>query len=135
MAFNAADLLHGLFPESARPAVASTPGKPQEPQRHAAPAASPPAKPRPASRLPGALPPPPVGEWLSMWRRAPQVTLPPKPCGWCGGSVFWHSTYGAYHCGRCHPPAFPALAAMWLQVVATEDGPQVVRLGGPPSTG
>jgi hypothetical protein len=58
---------------------------------------------------------------------------PPQPCYWCGGAVFWLSTLGAYRCGNCHPPAYPELVQMWLRVVPTEDGPQVVRLGNPPS--
>jgi hypothetical protein len=129
MSFDAAELLAELF-------KAEPPAAPPEPARRPE-AESPPAlRPEaggPAARLPGALPSPPPAEWLAMWRRAPEVTPPPKPCGWCGCTVFWLSTFGAYRCGRCHPPAYPALAAMWVQVVATEDGPQVVRLGGRPS--
>lgn len=129
MSFDAADLLAGLFkaaPEAAPPEPARRPeaGGSPGPGHRAAP---------PPARLPGALPAPEPAEWLSMWRRAPELTLPPKPCGWCGYRVFWLSTLGAYRCGRCRPPAYPALAAMWVQVVATEDGPQVVRLGGRPS--
>jgi hypothetical protein len=129
MSFDAADLLAGLFkapPEAAPPEPARRP----EPAPDRAPG---PQAGRPAPRLPEALPAPEPAEWLAMWRRAPELTLPPQPCGWCGCRVFWHSTLGAYRCGRCHPPAYPALAAMWVQVVATEDGPQVVRLGGRPS--
>ena len=90
---------------------------------------------RPINRLSGAIPSPPLPEWLSRWKRAPEVTLPPKPCWWCGSPVFWLSVFGAYRCGCCHPPAYPGLAAMWLRVVPTEDGPQVVRIGTPPSKG
>ena len=130
MAFDAASLLHDLFPEQP---PARAPAEPEQASLPLPPAASPPALPRPANRLPGALLSPPLPEWLLLWKRAPEVTLPPKPCWWCGSPVFWLSTLGAYRCGRCHPPAFPGLAAMWLRVVPTEDGPQVVRLGTPPS--
>jgi hypothetical protein len=123
MAFDAASLLHDLFPEP--PPERASPALP--------PAPSPSMPVRPANRLPGALPSMPLPEWLLRWKRAPEVTLPPKPCYWCGSPVFWLSTLGAYRCGRCHPPGFPGLAAMWLRVVPTGDGPQVVRLGGPPS--
>ena len=130
MAFDAASLLSDLFPEQ-QPARA--PAEPEEATRQPPPAASRPAPPRPVNRLPGALPTPPLPEWLLRWKRAPEVTLPPKPCWWCSSPVFWLSTLGAYRCGRCHPPAYPGLAAEWLRVVPTEDGPQVVRLGKPPS--
>jgi hypothetical protein len=126
MSFDAAELLAELFKAVPPPAPPEPAGRPE-------PAPDAPAPARPAARLPGALPSLPPAEWLSEWRRAPELTLPPKPCGWCGCSVFWLSTLGAYRCGRCHPPAYPALAAMWVQVVATEDGPQVVRLGERPS--
>lgn len=132
MAFDAASLLHHLFPE---PPPARAPAEPEEARHAPPPAASPPAPAHPANRLPGALPSPPLPEWLLRWKRAPEVTLPPKPCYWCGSPVFWLSTLGAYRCGRCHPPALPGLASVWLRVVATEDGPQVVRLGTPPSKG
>jgi hypothetical protein len=130
MAFDAASLLSDLFPGQP---PARAPAEPEESRQPPAPAPSPPPPRRPANRLPGALPSPPLPEWLSRWKRAPEVTLPPKPCWWCGRAVFWLSTLGAYRCGRCHPPAYPGLAAMWLRVVPTEDGPQVVRLGKPPS--
>lgn len=132
MAFDAESLLHSLFPEQP---PARAPAEPAEAVLPSPPAPSPPALPRPASRLAGALASPPLPEWLLRWRRAPEVTLPPKPCYWCGSPVFWLSTLGAYRCGRCHPPALPGLAVMWLRVVPTEDGPQVVRLGNPPSKG
>lgn len=132
MAFDAASLLHNLFPE--QPPLRA-PAEPEEARQAPPPAASPPAPARPANRLPGALPTPPLSEWLLRWKRAPEVTMPPKPCYWCGSPVFWLSTLGAYRCGRCHPPALPGLAAMWLRVVPTEDGPQVVRLGNRPSKG
>jgi len=91
---------------------------------------------RPRQRFPGAIPTPPAGEWLAVWRRAPQTTPPPKPCGWCGSAVYWQHVVGlTFICPRCHPPAFPVLIAGWVQVVATEDGPQVVRIGEPPSKG
>jgi hypothetical protein len=132
MAFDVASLLSDLFPPPPPPRAL---GEPEEAKQTARPAPSPPAPPRPANRLRGALPSPPLPEWLLLWKRAPEVTLPPKPCYWCSSPVFWLSTLGAYRCGRCHPPAYPGLAAMWLQVVPTEQGPQVVRLGGPPSKG
>ena len=132
MAFDAASLLSDLFP-AAPPERA--PAEPEEARPAPPLTASPPAPARPANRLPGALPSPPLPEWLLLWRRAPEVTLPPKPCWWCGSPVFWLSKLGAYRCGKCHPPAFPGLAAMWLRVVPTEDGPQIVQLGEPPSKG
>jgi hypothetical protein len=125
MAFDAASLLHELFPEQS-PARA-----PAEPER-ARPA--PPPAPgrqqpgRPANRLPGALPTPPLPEWIIQWKRAPQVTPPPKPCYWCGCSVFSRGFGGAFICGNCHPVFFPEDVAGWFEVVATADGPQVVRL-------
>ena len=130
MAFDAASLLSDLFPGQP---PARAPAEPGQRGLPSPPAASPPPPPRPANRLPGALPSPPLPEWLLLWKRAPEVTLPPKPCYWCGSPVFWLSTLGAYRCGRCHPPAYPGLAAMWLRVVPTETGPQVVRLGNRPS--
>ena len=130
MAFDAASLLSDLFPGQP---PARAPAEPAQARQPLPPALSPPAPRRPANRLPGALPSPPLPEWLSRWKRAPEVTLPPRPCWWCSSPVFWLSTLGAYRCGRCHPPAYPGLAAMWLQVVPTENGPQVVRLGTPPS--
>jgi hypothetical protein len=132
MAFDAASLLSDLFPGQ-QPARA--PAEPEQPSPPSLPAASRPASPRPANRLPGALPSPPLPEWLLLWKRAPEVTLPPQPCYWCRSPVFWLSTLGAYRCGKCHPPGFPGLAAMWVRVVPTEDGPQVVRIGTPPSKG
>ena len=136
MAFDAASLLHNLFPEQP---PARAPAEAEEARQAPPPAASPPAPARPANRLPGALPSLPLPEWLLRWKRAPEVTLPPKPCYWCGSPVFWLSNFGSgqegYKCGRCHPPYFPELVQMWLRVVPTEDGPQVVRLGTPPSKG
>ncbi|MFN9367877.1 MAG: hypothetical protein ACK6CT_03785 [Planctomycetia bacterium] len=136
MAFDAASLLHNLFPEQP---PARAPAEPEEARQAPPPAASPPAPTRPANRLPGALPSLPLPEWLLRWKRAPEVTLPPKPCYWCGSPVFWLSNFGSgqegYKCGRCHPPYFPELVQMWLRVVPTEDGPQIVRLGTPPSKG
>jgi hypothetical protein len=132
MAFDAASLLGDLFPGQ-QPARA--PAEPEQPSPHSLPAASRPAPPRPANRLPGALPSPRLPEWLLLWKRAPEVTVPPQPCHWCRSPVFWLSTLGAYRCGNCHPPAYPGLAAMWLRVVPTEDGPQVVQIGTPPSKG
>jgi hypothetical protein len=136
MAFDAVSLLHSLFPE---PPAARAPVEPEE-ARRALPSAPSPIPPRrPANRLPGALPTLPLAEWLLAWSKAPEVTLPPKPCYWCGRSVFWLSNFGTsqegYKCGHCHPPSFPATVQMWVQVVPTEDGPQVVRLGKPPSKG
>lgn len=134
MAFDAASLLGDLFPE---PPAARAPVEPEEARRASPGAASPPAPPRPANRLSGALPSPPLPEWLLLWKRAPEVTLPPKPCYWCGRAVFWLSNFGTkregYKCGHCCPPAFPDLVQMWVRVVPTESGPQVVRLGEPPS--
>jgi hypothetical protein len=129
MSFDAAAMLAELSKAAPLPA----PEAPR-PERPADPPAANPEPPRAVRRLPGALPSPPPAEWLAMWRRAPELTLPPKPCGWCGCSVFWLSTLGAYRCGRCYPPAYPALAAMWMQVVEAEGGPQVVQVGERPST-
>jgi hypothetical protein len=132
MAFDAASLLSDLFPG---PPPERAPAEPEQASLPSPAAASRSATPRPANRLAGALPSPPLTEWLLRWRRAPEVTLPPKPCYWCSSPVFWLSTLGAYRCGKCHPPAYPGLAAMWLRVVPTEDGPQVVRIGTLPSKG
>jgi hypothetical protein len=132
MAFDAASLLSDLFPGEP---PARAPAEPAEAKRAPVPAPSPLPCPRPGNRLPGALPSPPLSEWLLRWQRAPEVTLPPKPCWWCGSPVFWLSTLGAYRCGNCHPPALPGLMQMWLRVVPGDDGPQVVRLGKPPSKG
>ena len=133
MAFDAASLLSDLFPEQP-PARAPVPAAPAG---ALPPTPSPHAPPRPANRLPGALTSPPLPEWLLRWKRAPEVTLPPEPCDWCGSPIFWLSNFGGpvegYKCGNCHPPAFPEVVQMWLRVVPTEDGPQVVRLGRPPS--
>lgn len=134
MAFDVASLLHSLFPEQS---PARAPAEP-EPARQAPPAvASPPVSTRPANRLPGAIPTPPLPEWLLRWKRAPEVTPPPYPCYWCGRSVFWLSNFGTgqqgYKCGRCHPPSFPEVVQMWVRVVPSESGPQVLRLGEPPS--
>lgn len=134
MAFDAASLLHSLFPETPADRAPIEP----EPARQTIPAVPSPALPaRPANRLPGALPTLPLPEWLLAWKRAPELTPPPKPCYWCGSSVFWLSNFGTsqegYKCGHCHPPSFPAAVQMWVKVVPTEDGPQVVRLGNPPS--
>lgn len=128
MAFDVASLLSDLFPSPPpdRAAKETVYPRPQS--------LSPPSPVRPANRLPGALPTPPLPEWLLRWKAAPEVTLPPKPCGWCGTADFWLSTQGAYRCGRCHPPAFTNMVQMWLRVVAGDDGPQVVRLGDTPST-
>ena len=138
MAFNVESLLHELFREADRPAAGSAQPVPRQASKEPplAPSRSEPA--RPSNRLPGALPTQPLPEWLLLWKKAPEVTLPPKPCWWCGRAVFWLSNFGGvegYKCGHCHPPAFPSLAKMWLRVVPTEEGPQVVRLGGPPSKG
>ena len=134
MAVDAASLLSDLFPEQPPPRA---PVEPEQASPPPPPAASPPAPPRPANRLPGALPTPPLPEWLLRWKRAPELTPPPKPCYWCGRSVFWLSNFGTsqegYKCGHCHPPSFPELVQMWVQFVPTESGPQVVRLGTPPS--
>ena len=137
MPFNVERLVDELFPEPPpRRAAPRAPAEPQEPRTALRATAHKPAPPRPVNRLIGALPSPSpdLSEWLAIWKRAPEVTLPPKPCWWCGRSVFWLSTYGAYRCGRCHPPAFASIVRMWVRVVPTEDGPQVVRLGDTPST-
>lgn len=127
MAFDAASLLHDLFPE---PPAARAPAEPEKAKRAPPPAPSPPPPTRPASRLPGALSPPAptVPEWVAMWKRAPQVTLPPKPCYWCGCSVFAKGIRGAFICANCHPVFFPGYVEMWVEVVPTGEGPQVVRL-------
>ena len=136
MAFDYAALMADLFPEQP---PARAPAEPEQanPTLHPAPSMPPPR--RPANRLSGALPTLPLAEWLLAWKRAPELTPPPKPCYWCGRSVFWLSNFGTsqegYKCGHCHPPSFPATVQMWVQVVPTEDGPQVVRLGKPPSKG
>lgn len=135
MAFDAASLLSDLFPEQT---PARAPAEPEQARRAPPPAPSPPAPTRPANRLPGALPTPPLSEWLLRWKRAPEVTPPPQPCYWCGSPVFWLSNFGGpategYKCSRCHPPAFPGWVQMWVRVVPGDDGPQVVRLGNPPS--
>ncbi len=133
MAFDAASLLGDLFPGQP---PARAPAEPERARQAPPPVPSPPPV-RTASRLPGALPTPPLSEWLLAWKRAPEVVPPPKPCWWCGRAVFWLSNFGGvegYKCGHCHPPSFPGTVKMWLRVVPTDDGPQVVRLGGPPST-
>jgi len=135
MAFDAASLLSDLFPGQC---PARAPAEPEEARQAPPPALSPPAPSRPANRLPGALPTPPLPEWLLRWKQAPEVTPPPKPCWWCGSPVFWLSNFGTggqegFKCGRCHPPSFPELVQMWVRVVPTETGPQVVRIGTPPS--
>jgi len=136
MAFDAASLLQSLFPE---PRAALPRAEPEAAGQSLFAALGPRQPPRPVNRLPGALPTPPLPEWLLAWKRAPELTPPPKPCYWCGSSVFWLSNFGTsqegYKCGHCHPPSFPELVQMWVQVVPTEDGPQVVRLGTTPSTG
>jgi hypothetical protein len=153
MAFDAADLLGSLFPEVPPAPVPerSDPEPPPpaaaEPKQPAARGYREPARPangpenanteavsraRPRQGLPGAIPTPPAGEWLAMWRRAPQTTPPPKPCGWCGCSVHWQHVVGlTYLCANCRPPSFPFHVAGWFRVVATEDGPRVVRIDGP----
>lgn len=134
MAFDAELLLSDLFPEQP---PARAPAGPEQGRRPLPPA--PPSSPqtRPVNRLPGALPTPPLPEWLLRWKRAPEVTPPPKPCWWCGSPVFWLSNFGGpvegYKCGSCRPPAFLSAVQMWVRVVPTEDGPQVVQLGEPPS--
>jgi hypothetical protein len=134
MAFDAASLLSDLFPGQP---PARAPAEPEESRQPPALTPSPSPPRRLANRLPGALPSPPLPKWLSRWKRAPEVTLPPKPCWWCGSPVFWQSNFGStqegFKCGNCHPPAFPGAVQMWVRVVPTEDGPQVVRLGTPPS--
>jgi ribosomal protein S27AE len=125
MAFDAESLLHDLFPE---PPPRRAPAEPQEAERSPPPALSPPLPAHPRNRLPGALPSPPPGEWLPLWRQSPEFTLPPKPCGWCGCPVFVRNHGGRYHCGNCRIVHFPERVEMWVELVATEDGPQVVRL-------
>ncbi len=89
----------------------------------------------PCPRLSHTLPTPSVGEWLAMWRRAPQTTLPPKPCGWCGCRVYWQHVVGlTFLCSNCKPPSFPHHVAQWVKVVATENGPQVITVGITPTT-
>jgi hypothetical protein len=127
MAFDAASLLSDLFPGH-RPARA--PAEPEEARRAPPPAPSPPPPTRPACRLPGALPPPAptVPEWVAMWKRSPQMVLPPKPCYWCGCSVFAKGIGGAFICANCHPVFFPEHVEMFVEVMPTGDGPQVVNL-------
>jgi len=136
MAFDAVSLLSDLFPEPPPRNAPRAPAEPREARRLPAPAPASPAAVRPVNRLPGALQTPPLPEWLLMWKRAPEVTPPPKPCWWCGRAFFWLSNFGGvegYKCGFCHSPPCPRLVKMWVKVVATEDGPQVVRLVTPPS--
>lgn len=125
MAFDAESLLHQLFPE---PPPRRAPAEPEEARRSPPPAPSPSPPVRPRNRLAGALPSPPPEEWLPMWRKAPELTLPPKPCGWCGCPVFWKTCGGKYFCGNCRIVHFPEDVEMWVELVATEDGPQVVQL-------
>jgi hypothetical protein len=124
MPFDADLLLRELLKH---PPKASSGGPPIEPfparDRTNAPTAS-----VRTNRLAGAIAHPDRAEWLALWRKSPQLIPPPKPCGWCRSSVFWKSIHGVYVCSNCHPPAYPALAEMWLQLVATDDGPQLVRL-------
>jgi hypothetical protein len=136
MAFDAASLLSDLFPGQPPARAPEAPAEPEQARRAPPPAPSPLPPVRPANRLPGALPTPPLPEWLLAWKRAPELVPPPKPCWWCGSPVFWLSNFGGvegYKCGNCHPPSFPGTVQMWVRVVPTDDGPQVVRLGGPPS--
>jgi hypothetical protein len=155
MPFDAADLLGSLFPEmppapvperpateppppvarpAQRPAARGYRESPEVPNARENAKAEPVFPSRPRQRLPNAIPTPPAGEWLAMWRRSPQTTLPPKPCGWCGCSVFWQHVVGlTFICSNCKPPSFPHNVARWVQVVATEDGPQVVTVGVPPT--
>jgi hypothetical protein len=124
MAFDAVDLLAQLLGEPApSEPVASLPDQPQ----------CLPLPTRPAKRLSDALPTPPRAEWVAAWRKAPEVTPPIQPCGCCRSTIFWRSIYGVYRCPTCHPPAYPALAEVWVRLVATEDGPQVVCLSSPPA--
>lgn len=127
MAFDAASLLHALFPEQS---LAGAPAEPREAKQPPPPAPSPSMPLRPASRLPGALlpPAPTVPEWVAVWKRAPQMTLPPKPCYWCRCPVFAKGIRGAYLCANCYPVLFPEYVEMFVEVVPTGDGPQVVRL-------
>jgi hypothetical protein len=109
----------------------------QSPVRHPAAKPTPRSASRPAgpvSRLPDEIDTPSRSEWMAAWKRAPQVVPPPRPCSWCRSSVFWRSIHGVYVCSNCHPPSYPALAEMWLQLVATDDGPRLVRLKVEPST-
>lgn len=115
MPFDARALLRDLFqtPDSAATCPRGRPAPPST--REAIPAEAG----EPADRM---------AAWEARWRKSPQLVPPPKPCGWCRSSVFWKSIHGVYVCSNCHPPAYPALAEMWLQLVATDDGPQLVRL-------
>ncbi len=99
--------------------------------------------PEPSSgRPPQSAPEPPaisgaqarLADWEARWRRAPQLVEPPHPCGWCGSTTFWRSVYAVYVCANCHPPAYPALVEAWLRLIATEDGPTLVRLRSAPPT-
>lgn len=130
MAFDYAALMEDLFP-SARPARALR--EPPGAGQGCRPAPSSLAPPRPRNRLLAALRSPSLLEWSTRWQQPPNTIPPPPPCWRCGSRVFWLSPFGVCRCGRCHPPACPGLAASWLRVVPTEDGPQVVRLGNPPS--
>jgi hypothetical protein len=135
MAFDAASLLSDLFPEQPPARASAAPAEPKAARRAPPPAPTTKRPARPANRLPNALPTLPIAEWLSEWRRSPQIVPPPEPCWWCGGSLFWTPKGGPpFICGGCHPPMPPSRVGQWVQVVPTEDGPQVVRLGNPPST-
>lgn len=125
MAFDAASLLSDLFPEQ-QPAKA--PAEPAKEQHSLLPAPSPSPHRRPVNRLSGALQTPPLPEWRRRWKRAPELTLPPKPCWWCGCSVFWQSMGRAWFCANCKKTCFPERVTAWVEVVATDDGPQVVLL-------
>lgn len=122
MPFDAHALLRDLFPPSPTPAGRPIGVSPANPVAERA------LPSKPINRLPGAIDCPRQSEWLALWRKAPQVVPPPQPCSWCRCSVFWKSVHGVYVCSNCHPPAYPALAEMWLQLIATDDGPQLVRL-------
>jgi hypothetical protein len=113
MPFNARALLEQLFPPetAANPSAAHNDG--------------PTIASRPVSGL---------ADWEARWRRAPQLVEPPHPCGWCGSTTFWRSVYAVYVCANCHPPAYPALVEAWLRLIATEDGPTLVRLRSAPPT-
>jgi len=86
--------------------------------------------------------PPDLPEWARWWARSTFDDLPdpvgpgsrhehePRPCCCCGGKVFWRSIHGVLVCGFCHPPPVPTLAAKWLLLVATEDGPAWEQIKG-----
>ena len=129
MSFDAAALLASLFREAEpAPAGSGPPALASGCRRLALGGLLPcpaPREPAPAGRR--------AGSTCPRWRRSPPAVALLGGCPWCRGTVFWQSVYGATCCERCEPPSLPALAARWLRVVATEDGPRMMPIGTPPS--